>query len=50
MNPSAKTCSADLARPPWALDVGQGQPYKPVYGPGASQDDVAPANAPAQQE
>ena len=50
MSPSAKTCSADLALPPWTLDLpGRGTPSPPVYGPGASQDDLAPPTTPVQQ-
>ena len=37
------SCSPDLTRGPWAFDAGL-----PAYGPGASQDDAVPADAPVQ--
>ncbi|MDN5693242.1 MAG: quinolinate synthase NadA [Micrococcaceae bacterium] len=36
-------CSSDLTTGPWAFDAGL-----PAYGPGASQDDTIPADAPVQ--
>ena len=43
---TGSVCNDDLAEGPWAFDL-PGQPT-PVYGPGASQDDVAPAGTPLQ--
>lgn len=42
--PPAGTCSPALAAPPWLSDGG----LLPVYGPGASQADQAPAGTPRQ--
>jgi quinolinate synthase len=39
-----KLCSPKLNEAPWLLDA----PLPPQYGPGSSQDDVIPANAPVQ--
>ncbi len=44
------TCSPDLTLPTWTLDVEQGQTAAPVYGPGASQEDIAPSTTPLQYE
>ncbi|GAA4363040.1 quinolinate synthase NadA [Paeniglutamicibacter cryotolerans] len=37
------TCNTDLAKGPWAFDTGA-----PAYGPGSSENDVAPAATPRQ--
>ena len=37
------TCTPELALAPWAFDTGA-----PMYGPGASMDDIAPASTPRQ--
>src|SRR5688572_28332811 len=45
------TCSTELATKPWAFDLPPVAPVqlpRPIYGPGASQWDVAPADAPLQ--
>jgi quinolinate synthase len=45
------TCSDDLEKQPWAFDlppVAPKRPLRPIYGPGASQWDVAPRTAPLQ--
>ncbi len=44
-----QTCDAGLDAPPWSLDVPTeaGRP-NPVYGPGASRNDVAPQSTPVQ--
>ena len=39
-----KLCNPKLNEAPWLLDA----PLPPQYGPGSSQDDVIPANAPVQ--
>lgn len=44
------TCSPNLALPTWSLDVEEGQPAVPEYGPGASQEDVAPVLSPLQRQ
>jgi quinolinate synthase len=44
-------CSPDLTKKPWAFDlptVGVARP-RPLYGPGASQWDVAPVSTPVQR-
>ena len=49
MTDLSQNCSAGLAEPPWSLDApSASSPPGPVYGPGASQDDVAPPDAPVQ--
>jgi quinolinate synthase len=45
------TCSTDLAKAPWVFDlpvVATGARPRPIYGPGASQWDVAPIATPLQ--
>src|SRR5262245_844348 len=42
---AAPLCNPRLAEEPWNFDA----PLPPHYGPGSSQDDVIPANAPVQQ-
>jgi quinolinate synthase len=41
---AATSCNPTLSLPPWTLDA----PLPAHYGPGASQDDAIPANAPVQ--
>lgn len=43
--PNTTTCTPELTLPPWQLDGAR----PPQYGPGASQDDLIPLNAPVQQ-
>jgi quinolinate synthase len=43
--PHETPCSPDLASQPWTFDL----PLRPQYGPGASQDDPIPLDAPIQQ-
>ncbi len=45
-------CSTDLKLPTWSLDVEEGREASatPLYGPGASQWDEAPATTPVQRE
>ena len=50
MATSQATCSTELDTKPWVLDlpaVGRG-PARPIYGPGASQWDIAPLTTPRQ--
>lgn len=42
--PTPKLCNAKLAQEPWNFDA----PLSAQYGPGASQDDAIPPNAPVQ--
>ncbi|MDQ5853946.1 MAG: quinolinate synthase NadA [Chloroflexota bacterium] len=44
VRPPNTTCNPKLALQPWAFDA----PLRPQYGPGSSQDDVIPVNAPVQ--
>ena len=44
VRPPNTTCNPKLALQPWAFDA----PRPPQYGPGSSQDDVIPVNAPVQ--
>lgn len=49
MTKPSQNCDAGLAAPPWSLDaLSSGDRPKPVYGPGASHDDAAPASTPVQ--
>ena len=45
-------CSPELKLPTWTLDVEEGrkEPTVPLYGPGSSQWDEAPATTPLQRE
>src|SRR5215471_13854439 len=43
--PGVTLCSPKLTQAPWNFDA----PLPPHYGPGSSQDDAIPANAPVQQ-
>ena len=45
------TCSTELTKAPWAFDLPEKAPattLRPIYGPGASQWDVAPVSSPLQ--
>jgi quinolinate synthase len=45
------SCSTGLELPTWTLDVEESQATAlPVYGPGASEDDLAPETLPIQRE
>src|SRR5215510_15189615 len=48
--PLGGLCSSELRWDPWAYDASPGKPRLPVYGAGASQWDVIPAEAPVQTE
>ena len=43
-------CNPKLELPTWTLDVEEGLPSTPEYGPGSSQDDVAPPTSPIQHQ
>lgn len=43
-------CNPKLELPTWALDVEEGLPVTPEYGPGSSQDDSAPPTSPIQHQ
>ncbi len=43
-------CSPKLDLPTWTLDVEEGQTATPEYGPGSSQEDIAPLTTPLQAQ
>ncbi|MBC8162605.1 MAG: quinolinate synthase NadA [Roseiflexaceae bacterium] len=46
IRPFDPTCSSELRQQPWSFDA----PLPPIYGPGASQEDTIPLDAPVQQQ
>lgn len=45
---AVSTCNTELAAGPWEFDLAEALAGTPGYGPGASQEDVAPAATPRQ--